>query len=312
MNKPFRMNLKKWSLLASFALWCNSGCGPSQVGSYLSVARQNVIITVSQDATHAAVSMYDIDGNVLGRITDFRRDGAYVRGIAPYDSQSFLVTLDVADRIERVFFDGTHETFHGSALFSGNIFGIKKAGNGLYYAVESNNIEAFDTSGTRNATANIATTTGSCVLSNPRALALDSNGYLVVSAYGTGDRILRYDVSNTVATCVSTTNFGNDPWGIVAHSDGKLYVATQLDDKIYSADIDGTNATVIWDTDLTIIRDPTALLEMPDGTLLVASSYTDTIERIQTDGTRVGNTPFIQDVFSNNIADMMIVEGGPL
>jgi hypothetical protein len=138
---------------------------------------------------------------------------------------------------------------------------------------------------------------------------MTSDDKLIIANINGTDQIVTLDVSDNQVSCLSSVNFGNNPYDVVLHSDSHLYVVTQNDDRVYQADSDGSNATVIWDTDLTIIRDPTAIVELPNGNLLVASSFTDSIEQIQTDGTRVGTSPFIMDSFSVNVQDMIIVYG---
>lgn len=267
-----------------------------------------VIVIVGQDANHRVVAYFDMEGNNLGRIIDYRRDSLTPRGLAPFDHQSFLVSLDGTDQIQRVFLDGSTQTFHSSIQLNGNIYDMEQDSVGNYYVIESNRIEVFDSSGNHEPTLLINTTVGSCTLSNPRGMTVNSSGNLVVTNQGGTDDVLVYDISGASPTCLSATAFGNNPYDVIEHSNGQLYIVTQGDDQVYSANADGSGATVVWPVDLTLIRDPTAILELPDGTLLVASSYTDTVERITTSGTRVGTEPFIMSPLSLNISDMMILD----
>jgi len=177
----------------------------------------------------------------------------------------------------------------------------------LYYIIETNNIEVLDTAGARATSSVIAATTGSCTLNTPRMMDITSNNeLLIVNTGGTGP-LLFYDVSTAIPTCIRSVAIGNTPVGILAHSNGKIYIGTQTNDRIIQLDADGTNMTTIWDTNTSIISDPSVIKEMPNGDLLVASSATSTIERITTSGTRVGSVPFIRDAFSLTITDMLIV-----
>lgn len=286
----------------------NMGCS-DEMGSFLTPPLNNAILVISGDANHRGVAIYDLEGNLISQITHFRNENKTPRGLVLYDNMSFLVAHDTTDSIERVFFNGHKETFHGSAYFSGAIYGITKAFNKVF-AVESSRIEAFDSNGARNASFYINTTVGSCSLSSPRDIITNKNNQIVAVDYN-NHRINTYDISST-PTCVSSNILASNtrPYGITEHSNGKIYVTTFNDDTIYEADPDGSNATSIWTTDLTILRDPTAIIELPNGDLLVASSYLDTIERITTDGTRVGSMPFIRDQNTLNVTDMLLIKIG--
>lgn len=278
----------------------------SEKGAFFTFGRP-LILVAGQDVNHRGVSAYTLEGVAVGQVGNLRLEATSPRGLAYFDDDTVLVSADGTDQVVKMSLDGTKETFHGSNQLNGAIYDMVLGPDGYYYVIESNRIEVFNDLGERQASKLINTTTGSCTLSNPRGMTIDSNGYLVVTNQGGSDQILRYDISGATATCVSNVAFGNNPYGVVAHSNGNLYITTQGDDTIYEADPDGSNATAIWTTDLTIVRDPTAIVEHPSGDLLVSSSYTDTIERIQIDGTRVGTEPFIRDVFSLNTADILII-----
>ncbi|MCB0413798.1 MAG: hypothetical protein KDD50_05665 [Bdellovibrionales bacterium] len=268
------------------------------------------IIVATGDTNSQSLARYDLEGKFVDVIASYRNENATPRGIAYADAESVIVAFDTTDFIDRVYFNGTKESFYGANQFNGNIYDMELADNGYYYAIESNNIEVFSSAGELQTSMRIPTTVGSCVLSSPRGLAIDANGYLVVTNQGGTDTILRYNISDPLnPSCVSSVAFGNNPYGVLAHSDGYLYVVTQGDDQIYRANADGSGATVIWSVDLTILRDPTAIKELPDGTLIVASSFHDTVERFDTNGNRIGTTPFIRDQSSTNITDMIILGG---
>lgn len=270
---------------------------------------QDSIVIISGDANHSGVTQYDMDGNRLQVVTDFRIAGGALRGAVAYDSYSILTTLDNGDRIEQVSFDGTVQSFYGSNLLNGNIYDIEIASNGYIYVVESNGIEVFDPDGNRDATRYIGSSVGACTLSNPRGMVFGSNGYLYVVNTGGSDDLNIYDISAGTATCVTSEAIGQNPYDIVAHSDGYFYITRQGDNTVVRVDPDGTNMTTIWATNTTYINSPTGIIEHPSGDLIIASSATDSIERIEVDGDRVGNTPFIEDSSTLNINDIIIVQG---
>jgi hypothetical protein len=50
------------------------------------------------------------------------------------------------------------------------------------------------------------------------------------------------------------------------------------------------------------------MAEMPDGSILVASDGTGALVQMRTDGTIVTMTNFIQDTFTNSVADIIILQ----
>ncbi|MEM7646793.1 MAG: hypothetical protein AAF203_07790, partial [Pseudomonadota bacterium] len=229
------------------------------------------LVLNSQDANHRGFAVYTLDGTFVSQ-TNFRAEAATPRGLVALDNDSVLMSVDTTDSIYQVGLDGTRTLFHGSAQFNGNIYDTVIGQNGNVYVVESNRIEVFDSTGVRLGSSLIDTTTGGCTLSNPRGMTLNASGQLVVVNQGGADNVLTYDISGTTATCVSSVAFGNNPYGILLHSDGNLYITTQGDDRIYRADPDGSNAVAIWSTDTTLINNPTGIVELENGDLLIASS----------------------------------------
>lgn len=267
------------------------------------------LIITGSTANHVVVAKYDLESATLvgTYLTDFRSEGDTPRGMAGFDDQSFLVTGEGSDSIYKIGLDGTKSIFHVSSNLTGNLYDITAGPFGLFYIIETNNIEVLDTAGARASSSVIATTTGACTLNTPRMLDVTANNeLLVVNTGGTGP-LLFYNVSTTTPTCIRSVAIGNTPVGLLAHSNGKIYIGTQTNDRIVQLDSDGTNMTTIWDTNTSIISDPSVIKELPNGDLLVASSATSTIEQITTSGVRVGSIPLIRDSFSLTITDMIIV-----
>lgn len=286
------------------------GCGKDEGIIFPSPAsmRGQVLVIISGDGNHRGISIYDIDGNYLSSIDNLRTEGGYPRGVAAFSEDSFLVTIDTPDQLLRVFFDGTVELFAGSGNFAGTVYGLTPGPENHYYSFESNRIERFDTDGNQDGSNWLNGTVGSCTLSTPRGLSVSSEGNLLVTNQGGSDVILRIGVEDGSPTCVSSVAFGGNPFGIVEHSNGKLYVSKQSEDAIYETDADGSNGVSIWDPGTSILNDPTAIIEMPNGNLLVSSASTDSIERVTTAGVRVGTESFIKDTHSLNIIDMVIID----
>ena len=140
-------------------------------------------------------------------------------------------------------------------------------------------------------------------------MAILPNGNLaVINSGGTGALNI-YNISGTAATCVATAVIGGAPSGILAHSNSYIYITTTTTDRVVRTDALGAGLTTIWNTNTTLISDPTAMVELENGDIAVASSVTDSIERITIDGLRVGNRPFLMDVFTDSVVDMLIMPG---
>jgi len=300
------MKILKLALLSMLFLSCGKEQGDIlSVSTLPSVSAQYIVLN-GQDANHRGFAFYNIDGEFING-GNFRTEQGTPRGITPFSETSVLMSLDTTDTIYEVNLDGTKNLFHGSSQFNGNIYGIVTGNNGNVYAVESNRIEVFDQTGLRLSTMLINTTTGGCTLNNPRGMTLNSSGQLVVVNQGGTDAVLTYDISGSNATCIGSVPFGNNPYGVLMHSDGYLYITTQANEQVYRADPDGSNPVVIWTTNTSIIDEPTGIAELPNGDLIIASSLTDTVERITTSGERVGTVPFIQDTQSLNIGDLAVI-----
>lgn len=300
-------------------LWTSASCSPTQEG-FLKTAQDSItpavpdtsgyyLIITGSTANHVVVAKYDLDATTpVGQyITDLRAEGDSPRGLAAFDTNSFILSAEASDSLYKIGLDGSKSIFHASSNLAGNLFDIAVGPLGYFYAIETNNIEVFDRGGVRLSTSVISTTTGACTLSTPRSMTVNSGGELLVTNTGGTGQLLYYNISTPTATCVRAVNIGNTPVGIKAHSNGKIYIGTQANDRIVSVDADGSNLTTIWNTNTAIINDPSAIVEMPNGDLLVASSATSTIERIAVDGTRIGVVPFIRDSFSLTITDMIII-----
>jgi hypothetical protein len=277
----------------------------------LGLGDKKILISTS-NAGALTVVMYDLDGHFVDVVADFTYTNDTPKGIAPFDAFNFMVLLDGADRLQKVSLKGEAEQDYTDPGLTGTLFQMAYDGvSERYFAIEGNFIESFSKSGLRAGNPLITTTTGACVLSTSRGLFATEDGRLL--AVGTGnDRLSIYDVSRTTPTCISTnTGLGAiDPVGVMQHSNGSIYIADQVNDRISTLPSDGTGSlTTVWDTNLTVISNPTALLELPDGTILVASDLTNSIERITADGTRVGATPFIKDAFTGAVTQMMLIGG---
>ncbi|MCC6137742.1 MAG: hypothetical protein IT287_03865 [Bdellovibrionaceae bacterium] len=303
-----RLNLM-FCWIAVALLSCSKDSGSFYIGS-LDIQNPKIIIS-SQAAGSTAVAMYDIAGNFIRTLHDYNAEGNTPRALIPISPIEFLISVEGNDHIDRYSLTDGVSSFIENTNLTGNIFGAAKSGDYGLFVVETNTIEAFDVeTGERIGNPYIATTVGSCVLNVPRAMTFNQQGYLVVVNTGNDD-INVYDVSDpTAPTCVTAnTTMGNiDPVALLAHSDGFLYVGTQGDDRIYRFAGTGVGAGTVVFNNILLNNNPSAIAEMPDGTLLVASDGTNAIVNMRTDGSLVTSTQFIQDTFTNSVADIIILQ----
>lgn len=271
---------------------------------------QSYIMIISQTATHKGYTLYDVDGNLVDHLGDFRTVGGTPRGMTYWDSSSVLVSMESPDGIFQLGLDGTLEQFGGSNFLSGNIYDLVQSLDGSYvYIIESNRIERLTAAGLHQTNNYMDGSVGACTINTPRGLGVSPEGYILVTNQGGSDDVLRIDDTGASPSCVSSVAFGNNPYPIMMHSDGNLYVGTQGDDSIYVADPDGNNASILWAPGTGILNNPMDMLELPNGDILVSSSVTDTIERVTTAGVRVGSVPFIRSSLSENIIGMVLIQG---
>jgi len=318
-----RKSLLYWSLSL---LFCFTGCsgsgGEDPVSEETPVSTPPIsdessnpavpvfkILIASGDTNHRGITSYALDGSGSENILDLRSFGATPNGLAIGFEGSFLTSVDGADSILSVPYSEDHSFFYGSGLLSGNIYDIEYGPvMNYYYVVESNRIEVFNSSGSRQASALIPAILGACSLTAPRNMHATDDGLLYVADYS-GNRILKYDISNHEAVCLESYSVpGLQPYAVIKHSNGLLYFSSYAQDAIFTLNEGDASTVNIYDPGLTILRDPRGLAELPNGDVIVSSSVMDTIEKIDESGARQGFAPFISDIFSLNITDIEILE----
>jgi len=280
-------------------------------GSFLTeLALENLIIVTSGNGSHRGVSAYDLNGNLMKVIGDFRLTGGTPRGSVYIGDQTFLIAQDNPDKIDYLNYSGAKSTYHGSNYYSGAIYDLVKDSRGNIYSTESSNIEKTSPDGVRQplptGNAFIQGAVGACTISNAREMFMTADDRLIIASYSNG-RILTYDVSGDTPVCLSSVSVGTLVYGVLLHSNGDLYFSRISNDAIYRANSDGSDAVIIWNTNTAILNNPTAMAEMPDGSILVSSSSRNTIERLGEDGTRIGTIPFIADGQTLSVADIIII-----
>lgn len=300
----------------SFLAACAQRTGDFFYGA-LGLGSPKIVVASQNTGTGVAMNvvLYDLNGRLISVLADYTGANDIPKGIAPYDAFSFAVLLDGVDRIARSAIDGTSRSdLTTNSNLTGTLYNLTyDSFSQRYYASEGNTSEAFDRAGNRLGNPYLGTTISSCVQATTRGLFATDDGRLFAVGDGNDD-LLVYDVTSaSSATCIrANTAFAGtvNPWAVMVHSNGSVYVAAQGDDRIYTFDNDGTGSgTVLWATNTAVINNPTALLELPDGSILVASDGTNSIERIGADGTLIGSASFIRDGFTDQVNQMMLIGG---
>ena len=302
-------------ILASFIY----GCGPA--GTFFDpTLGLHLARVVVAGGTANSLAIYDINGNFIQRLRDYNVWSDVPRNVLAVDYKKFLVVVDGVDRIEEFDLTTGPRTWAANAQYGGaaTLGDVAKDSAGSYYAIETttNTIEKFDASGNRQplsgATPFIATILGSCTLSGASNLTVIPNGYLAVVS-STNARVNYYDISTATASCASSVTgapyAAAGPKGILAHSNGKIYVGLNTSNTIVELDQLSLASTTIWAANTSVIQTVAGFAEMPDGTILVASQVTSSIERITTAGVRVGTTPFIKDAYTAAVNSVIVLRG---
>ena len=296
--------------LAAAITSCSSQTGKQWFGS-LGLGDDRIYVSgPNSTLTSYTITVYDTQGNLISILHDYGENIEFPRGLAFFDPFTLVVSVDGTDRLDKVDIFGNVSVFASSTYLSGNLYDVEKDAAGNYYVAESNYIERISPSGERfpiTGTPYINNTVGSCTLQTVHGLTINSSGHLVAVSSAGADNLSIYDISGTTSSCVNNVAFGNDPYDVVAHPNGYLYVVTYGDDSIYRVNEDGTGATVIYSYGVAS-SNPSAIAVLPDGNLLVANTGIDAIDLFAPDGTLI-ESPFIKNSFTANVSDLLVVEG---
>jgi hypothetical protein len=245
------------------------------------------------------VTMFDPNGNYVRTLrSQDTADGQTFFGLVPYDSTSFLLSVDGTDRVERIRYDGQSNSIYLiSSLLTGTIRRLTRLSNGDIVVSENTIIEKFDANLDRvgapfiaaNATAACATAASMTGIMS--IMLLSSNEYLVVDY--DRDHLFWFDIDGNYVRCLNITD-AEDPYDAVEITGSKIAVVHRRTDSIYTYNLDGSSAQLLYDDD-TYISDPRSIAVDNDGNILVGSWAYDTVEKITTSGTRVGSSAFINE-----------------
>ncbi|MES2768289.1 MAG: hypothetical protein V4596_04015 [Bdellovibrionota bacterium] len=275
------------------------------------------VIVSSSIAGSQLITMFDQDGNYLKTLYDYTDIAGTPRGLAKHSAISFIAAIDGLNQFDILSIDGSRSVWSTHTQVTATFYDMIQDSANNMYAIEvvtpasNNQIEKFDSMGKRipisATTAYINNALGGCTLSTPTSMAINSNGQLTV-ANNVTSTISVYNLGAT-PTCAVQTAFGNNPRGLLAHSNGSLYVVTiaNAQETLWRADSQGANAQSLFANNITILQDGFAMAELPNGNILVSSFGTDSIVEFTEDGTYVKN--FAKSAYTNDVYDILVLGG---
>lgn len=213
--------------------------------------------------------LLDADGNFKELIYNVQNNQEQVVGVG-WNAQTNEVILTIngfPDRIMGVAAsDGTIRTIVQNNQFSGNTFGVTINSNGEFLAIESHQIEKFDSAGNR--INNGTFPTGTLFNNLAQVNSLNGGGF-VVCGYG-GDQVATYNSSaiqqNSTASGIGGTTNG---YGCDSFPDGSIVASWEGSTdtvRIYNSTLSSTLASY---SDTTQLSSPRGIEVKANGNILV-------------------------------------------
>jgi len=270
--RPLFKNLILLTVVLCGTLTCAKKTGTFYAGS-LGLQDDRIIIA-SQLASVLTISMFDMEGNFIKTLADYQGEANGPRGLALYDSQHVVVSLEGDDRLDLVSLSGDRTNFIQSSFFTGTIGRVYRHDeSGSFFIIENTNmIERFSFDGSRvPVTGNPFVNGALAPCAAPatlRALAVNNSGNILAVQSGatTG---FRYTIGATVASaCAAVAALPSAANDLINHSDGNMYFIG-TNSQVYRASQTLTGSTSIFNN-TGIISTYTAMAELPNGDLLIA------------------------------------------
>lgn len=315
-----------WSLAAMIA--CAGGKSLDIVPGDGDYSGSIVVTTVATDPSTGpgVASLFDPSGKLVKIIQDYYAYSEFPTGSAFVPPDQVLISVDGADRLElwslsksALLYPVTHAGLSSSPLRQ---IARDPIDGSIYVAEASaNTVEKFTLNPNggyaRAGNPFIAANVGGCSLATPWSIAVipDSQQVAVLSSPSGGSgRLSIYDKDGNCVRHLTTAPISaNAPQGLAYHRpSGKLILGFVTNHSLYSIDLDGTGATLIFQNS-TIINAPRSIAADKDGFLYVTSSGTDTIEKLSYSGTgtasRATAGPLIgPGITSQNPTSVMVIE----
>lgn len=294
----------------------NGLTSPSQATNYSGDIIVSTITT--EPATGPGlVTIFSPTGSVISTLRDFFSTGEWASGSGFYPPSTLYVAVEGTDRLESIDLQTNVVTPITNVQLSATPLrqiAVTSTGNVFVAESNQNTVERFS-NGKRDGNPYIPTTVGSCVLSTPYGVAVNSaNGDIaVVSSPGAAGRLSIYDSSGGCRAQITTgTIASGTPAAIAYHApSGKYLIASATTHAIHAYDSLGATAELIY-LNSSIINTPRAITTDANGFIYVGSSGTDTVEKLSWSGSgpavRVGNGPLLgPGIFTQNPTSITVV-----
>ncbi|MCB0349782.1 MAG: hypothetical protein KDD38_01280 [Bdellovibrionales bacterium] len=256
-------------LAASCMLISASGCAPkkdSAGGSAAALYKSGDIIVTN--AGSDAVLVLTPDGDFKNVLFDVDNTSETVTGVSYLSTGEILVVVEGTDRIVAVNNTGVSRNFVTHAQYTGNVYGVTQLASGDILAVETNNVERFDLTGSRVSTGGwpLALQSGGRSIS-----AISTGGFIHCSS--TADVLRTYNDAGTQQATVASGIAGTtDAFGCTSLANGNVAVAwsgTTDTVRVYDSTLTTTVASY---SDIGRLAAPTGIAERANGNILVLDS----------------------------------------
>lgn len=280
----------------------------------------NIIVsTITTEPTTGPglVSMFSSTGSLITTLRDYYSSGEWASGSGFFPPYSLFMAVEGSDRVEmlnlqtNVVSSITHIQLTSAALRG---LAVTSAGEVLVSEGTVGTVERF-TNGNRDGNPFIAATVGSCALSSPYGVAVNSsNGDIaVVSAPGAAGRLSIYNSAGGCLAHVTGGTLGTGaPQAVAYHAPTNTYLVTSATTHaVHAYSATGTSPQLIY-LNSTVINTPRAIATDADGFIYVGSSGTETVEKLTWSGTgsatRAGTGTLIgPGIFSQNPTSITVI-----
>jgi hypothetical protein len=217
--------------------------------------------------------------------------GTTPRGVGVFSGNTIMISIDTVDRVATVDISvGSSSLSHViiDSNLSGTINGVTRISGGDILVIETNNVERYNSSGTRQTLVNGVAWPQSLGNTGTEIAATPSGGFVFCSTGA--DRVQTYTsdavlIGDPGASGIAGTT---DASACAAGSDGRIAVAwhgTTDTIRVYSGESMGTLSFSYSDT--VQLGNPTAMAFRPNGNLLVIDGTSNTVVELSTSGSVV-------------------------
>jgi hypothetical protein len=245
---------------------------------------------VVSNATTRSVVLLDSNLSYVRDLAVFP-SGTTPVGVGLFSGNTIMISVDTVDRVATVdISEGSSSLSHViiDSNLSGNIAGVTRLSGGDILVIETNNIERYNSSGTRQTLVNAVAWPQSLGNTGTSIEATISGGFVFCSTGA--DRVQTYTSDATLIGDPGASGIGGttNAQACAASSDGRIAVAwngTTDTIRVYTGEDMGTLSFSYSDT--VQLGNPTAMAFRPNGNLLIIDGTSNTVVELSTSGSVV-------------------------